>query len=286
MTVIIVLDETGRERQLADQITGMLEDTAELVSDITALTPPSVLRFRLLSPSAWRAESRAYVRRQIEASFARSAPSPTEEAEAQKKEITYRASTLAGWWMTEGRTMLDSAGEPQSLVAPKALHHTGLRYASNQLYRFVVHEAVHQWQISSSNPAIMPIPMLGRDTTAPHQGLIHLAEGHADWVMEEVARRLFGPDTPPAADLRRSWRFRGQTAVMKWMARTVANAEAVEQAEAQTRRIRSQGRHWVEIAIKGAGGVIPFNRVWQDVRYVPTADEVSYPDKWLGRVGL
>ncbi|WP_413116271.1 hypothetical protein ACK1X7_37190 [Streptomyces sp. CY1] len=286
MTVIDVLDETGRERQLADQITGMLEDTAELVSDITALSPPAVLRFRLLSPSAWRAESLAYIRRQVEASFARSAPSPDEEAEARKTEITYRASTLASWWMTEGRTMLDSAGGPQSLVAPKALHHTGLRYAGNQLYRLVVHEAVHQWQIASSSPAIMPVPVLDRDLTAPHQGLIYLAEGHADWVVQEVARRLFGPDTAPAADLRRSWRYRGQTALIKWMARRVANADAVERAETQIHDLRGQGLHWVALAIEGAGGVIPFNRVWQDASYVPTADEVAYPERWLSRVGF
>ncbi|MEV5778579.1 hypothetical protein AB0L49_46575 [Streptomyces antimycoticus] len=151
MTVIDVLDETAREHQLADQITGMLTDTAELVSDITALTPPPVLRFRLMSPAAWRAESMAYMDRQTEASFARLAPFPEEEAQSRDADRAYRAATLASWWMVEeGRTMLDSAGQPQTLIAPRALHHTGLRHDSHRLFRSIVHEAVHQWQIASS----------------------------------------------------------------------------------------------------------------------------------------
>ncbi|NEW77752.1 zinc-dependent metalloprotease [Streptomyces rhizosphaericus] len=285
MTVIDVLDETGRERQLADQITGMLEDTAELVSDITVLTPPSVLRIRLLSPKAWRAESMAYLRREIEASFTRSAPSPAEEAEARKAELAYRASTVASWWMVHGRTMLDSTGEPQTLIAPKALHHTGLRYASNELYRFVLHESVHQWQIATSRGAVVPIPILERDLNEPDRAVMHLVEGHADWVVQQVARRLFGSDKPSAAQLRPSWRYRGQTALIQWLARRVAQPDALEQAGSQMERICNEGLHWVESVVKGVG-VIPFSKIWEDPWCVPTTDEITNVEKWFLRVGF
>ncbi|MEE4597596.1 zinc-dependent metalloprotease [Streptomyces sp. DSM 41524] len=285
MTLIDVLDETGRERQLANQITGMLQDTAELMSEITAWTPPPVVRFRLLSPKAWRAESMASLRREIRASFTRSAPSPEEEAEAHKAELTYRFSTMASWWMASGRTMLDSAGRPQTLIAPKALHHTGLRYASTELYRDVLHESVHQWQITASHSAVAPIPTLERDRKEPDRALLHLVEGHADWVVQEVADRLLVPGKPPAAQLRRSWRYRGQTALIQWLARRVTQRGAIEQTRGQTERIRDEGLRWVESAVEGVG-VIPFSKIWEDPWCLPTTAEITNIEKWFHRVGF
>ncbi|MDN3060090.1 hypothetical protein ACFV4E_15570 [Streptomyces hygroscopicus] len=286
MTEIDVLDETERESQLADQITGMLEDTAELVTEITALTPPSRLKFRLLSPKAWRAETMAYLDRETEAVFGRSAPSPEEATQSRDAGRAYRAGMLATWWMVEeGRTMLDSAGQPQTIIAPRALHHTGLRYASHQLFRSIVHDAVHQWQIASSDRAIMPIPVVPHDDpTVCYQGLVHLAEGHAEWATQAVARRLGGPDKP-FAELPRSWRYRRQSALMKWMARRVANAEAVKQAEEEAGRIRIDGARWVQSAIEGVG-VAAFNKIWQDTTYVPRQEEVTNVERWFSRVGL
>ncbi|MFD8339866.1 zinc-dependent metalloprotease [Streptomyces solisilvae] len=285
MTVIDVLDETGRERQLAAQITGMLEDTAELVTEITALTPPPVLRVRLLSPAAWRAEAMAYLRREIEGRFADSAPSPQEDAEARKAERLYRAGTVATWWMQPGKTVLDSAGRPQTLITPKALHHTGLRYASHELYRFALHESVHQWQIATSRGAVMPPPILKRDPTQPDRALMHLVEGHAEWVVQQVAGRLFGPDRTPADQLRRSWRYRRQTAIIQWLARMVAQPGALEQAADQMERIRSEGLCWVESVVEGIG-VIPFSKVWEDQWCLPTTDEITNVELWFHRVGF
>ncbi|MBL1115283.1 zinc-dependent metalloprotease [Streptomyces sp. 110] len=284
MTVIDVLDETAREHHLAAQITGMLTDTAELVSDITALTPPPVLRFRLMSPAAWSAESMAYLRREIEGRFAKSAPSPEEEAEARTAERLYRTGTADIWWMTHGSTVLDSAGRPQTLIAPKALHHTGLRYASNELYRFVLHESVHQWQITASRGAVMPLPILKRDIRQPDRALMHLVEGHAEWVVQQVAGRLFGPGRTPAP-LRRSWRYRKQTAVIQWLARRVAQPAALEQAGDRMERIRSDGLRWVESVVEGIG-VIPFSKVWEDQWCLPTEDEIADVEQWFHRVGF
>ncbi|MDW6057872.1 zinc-dependent metalloprotease [Streptomyces sp. FXJ1.4098] len=178
-------------------------------------------------------------------------------------------------------------GEPQTIIAPRALHHTGLRYASNQLYRLVVHESVHHWQIATSRGAVMPVPFLRRDIEVSHQSLVQLWEGHAHWVVQEVARRLFGQDKRPAAQaLRRSWRYRRQIELMRWLARRAHGDDVLGQAEGRLHQIRGQGLRWVEAAIEGAGGVGPFNKVWHDPWYAPTADEVTNPERWFSRVGF
>ncbi|MBZ3906547.1 zinc-dependent metalloprotease [Streptomyces griseiscabiei] len=305
MSTIEVLDETGRAPRLADEISTILHTALPTVKAITRMNPPEVIRIRLVSPRVWRTETSAYIERKVSGSFARSVPSEPEKAEARQLQHMYRASMAVSWIMCNARTVTDPAGEPQTLIAPRALHHTGLRHHPGALYRMVVHESVHQVQMATSRGTVVPIPFLPRDLDTPERAVVQLMEGHAEWAAQQTAHRL--RDQAPTADgpLRRSFRYRRQDALIRRLARwAVDGAQSLAETETETpapapapapalvvgnggledigQALHRDGIRFVEAAVE-ALGVDTFNRIWHTPDLVPLAGELTAPERWFSR---
>ena len=104
------------------------------------------------------------------------------------------------------------------------------------------------------------------------QAVMSLLEGHASFVMNEVARDR-------VADLgrmRRSLKERRQAGgVEKAFQRAIGFESKVMQYDAGERFVR---------ACVDAAGIAGFNLVWSDEANLPTTEEIAEPRRWLARV--
>jgi len=105
------------------------------------------------------------------------------------------------------------------------------------------------------------------------QSLMTLLEGHASFVMNEVARgRVQDLDRMRNA-LKQRRRSRG--GVEKAFQQAIGFDAKVQQYTAGERFVRKT----VELA-----GMDGFNRIWQDEAYLPIREEVAEPTRWVSRV--
>jgi coenzyme F420 biosynthesis associated uncharacterized protein len=105
------------------------------------------------------------------------------------------------------------------------------------------------------------------------QGLMSLLEGHASFVMNEVAR-----DNVNDVDrMRRALSTRRRASSME---RTFQKAIGFEQKIRQY----DSGERFVR-AIVDRAGMSTFNLVWRSAADLPTLEEIGEPDRWLTRVG-
>ena len=104
------------------------------------------------------------------------------------------------------------------------------------------------------------------------QSLMSLLEGHASFVMNEVAR-----DQVRDVDrMRRALSARRKT---RGVERTFQRAIGFDQKVAQY----DVGEAFVRGVVDRAG-METFNLVWSDAAHLPTLDEIRSPDAWLARV--
>jgi coenzyme F420 biosynthesis associated uncharacterized protein len=105
------------------------------------------------------------------------------------------------------------------------------------------------------------------------QALMSLLEGHASYVMNEVAR-----DHVNDVDrMRRALSARRKASSLE---RTMQKAIGFEQKIRQY----DTGEHFVRSIVDRAG-MSTFNLVWRSPGDLPTLDEIGAPDRWLARVG-
>ncbi|KAA6214999.1 hypothetical protein CP973_39005 [Streptomyces albofaciens JCM 4342] len=280
---VSVRDETGRAGRLARLVRQVLAEAAPRLEEITGLATPTVT-FRLVTPRAWRAEVVAYVERGVQQAFAGSEVSERERAEAAQKVESWRKTVAWTWPMQEGMTLTDPGGQPQTLIAPRALHHTGLRRDRPALHRFLVHECVHHGQILASQGAVVPPRLSVRRYAFDDRAVPVLFEGHAEWAERRYTSETFGG--PTATDvLRRSWRYRLH---QRHLHEHTRRAQPPTSAEPPGPVLdpRADGARFVAAAVAGIGDLARFNKVWHDRSLVPTDDEIHQPEAWLRRVGL
>jgi coenzyme F420 biosynthesis associated uncharacterized protein len=105
------------------------------------------------------------------------------------------------------------------------------------------------------------------------QGVMSLLEGHASFVMNEVAK-------DHVADLDRmrkalAERRRRASGVERTFQRAIGFDKKIEQYDAGERFVRD---------VVSRSGMQGFNRVWLAPESLPTVEEIAEPDRWVARV--
>ena len=105
------------------------------------------------------------------------------------------------------------------------------------------------------------------------QAMMSLLEGHASFVMNEVAR-----DHVQDVDrMRRALSARRQSSNLeKTLQRAIGFEQKIRQYDTGERFVRT---------IVERAGMSTFNLVWRSADDLPTIDEIGEPDRWLARVG-
>ena len=111
-----------------------------------------------------------------------------------------------------------------------------------------------------------------RDLFVQMQGLMSLLEGHASYVMNEVARDHVGD----VDRMRRALQARRHgSSVDRGIQRAIGFEQKIQQYEGGERFVREV------IARAGMDG---FNRVWSAPDHLPTLEEIREPARWVERV--
>lgn len=112
-----------------------------------------------------------------------------------------------------------------------------------------------------------------REIFARTQAMMSLLEGHASYVMNEVAAR----SVPDLARIQRALAERRSTrGVEQAFQRAIAFDQKVAQYAAGERFVRE---------VVARGGQDALNQVWSSSSNLPTRDEVAEPARWVTRVG-
>ncbi|MEU7158511.1 hypothetical protein [Streptomyces chrestomyceticus] len=281
-----VRDETRLAPRLARLARHVLAEAAPRLEEITGLVTPTVT-YRLVTPRVWRSEVVAYVDRGLRQALAGSEVSARERAEAEYKVASWRKAMARSWPLFEAMTLTDADGRPQTLIAPRALHHTGVRRSRLALRRMLVHECVHHAQIFASQGAVVPPRLSVRRFACDDRAVPALFEGHAEWAERLHTLESFA-SLPPADALHRSWRYRLHQHINRELPRR-GQRHTVPPPDPGDRALdpREDGARFVTAALAGVGGdVAKFNLVWRDRCLAPTDDEIRQPEAWLLRVGL
>jgi coenzyme F420 biosynthesis associated uncharacterized protein len=140
-----------------------------------------------------------------------------------------------------------------------------------QLRRAVAEARVStEWR--SANLLMFLMTPEQRDLFHRMQAMMSLLEGHASFVMDEVARDHVR-DLPR---LRRSLKERRSVSGMeKTFQRAIGFDSKIRQY--------SSGEAFVR-AVHGRGGMRALNLVWLDEANLPTFQEIAQPERWLARV--
>ncbi|MFM9760780.1 zinc-dependent metalloprotease [Streptomyces scabiei] len=268
-TRFTVLDEIQRHPDLAEQIDRILHRVAPTVTEITDLPLPEEVRFRLLTPKAWRDETRKSHHRTLARDIA------DLELTAQEIDVVRAGLRIMGfvpvlvWPLVLGSTQAAADGRRETIIAPRALHHGGLLVDEPALHQMVAHELVHQVQADARSGAVWTT-FFPQKRGITGRGASAVLEGHADWADHHVTARLFGAP----ADHRqspKSWRYRTHNA-LPGIRRLGPSREAYE-----------QGSRLIAHAV-AAGGTDLVNQVWKDAVFLPTEEEIADPDAWVRRI--
>ena len=270
--MIEVRDETGRNEDIAQRIRHMLAEAAPLVEKLNPLPLPSRVRFRLVWPHRFR-----------EACYQDSVSASRRdrgELELTADQIRDMEAVLAGLrdeykllWLVQGmvtRFVDASRTETETLIAPRALEHSGIRHDDPYLFKLTVHELVHHQQLPTLKDARWPtfFPEIG-----PLKGRAfdYVLEGQASCVDAQATTIVYGaPVVSTARDL--STPFFKQ----HWA------RHDVQELTARLRPSYDVGAAFVDYvaAHHGMGAV---NRVWEAPHLLPSLKEVTLPFAWLDR---
>ncbi|MFE7116044.1 hypothetical protein ACFU99_11560 [Streptomyces sp. NPDC057654] len=282
MTQCEARDETRYNKGLSRRIQQILDEDAPALDAVTQLRPP-VSVYRLLTPSAWRREVDAYIVRAIERGFGGVGPSAREQAEADQLRRTLRQMTAHLWLQYEYMTVTTAGNEPQTLLAPRALHHTGLRRSPQALRRLILTVHLHHGQIAASSGTALPLALRVRRSRYDNRAVQHLMSGHAAWALGQLPDAPAGPPHP----LRRSVRHRFQTEWDRQRQRRALAAAGQQEPPPDPGPLPEEaGEKFVAAAIAGAPSIERFNEVWTRLELMPTVDELDDAQQWLRRVGL
>ncbi len=297
-----VRDETGTNGALATTVTDTLTAAIPVIEKVTELPLPRCT-FRLVTPRVWRSEVRAYVRRSLQGAMDISPPTLEDARQAGRTQKRWRSKVRWRWPLMNGMTITTLDGVPETLICPRALHHTGLTKTFSGLPRFVIHEGVHQAQIHYSAGRVVPPRLSPRPDPTEDRMVDALAEGHADWAEILVTYHLSGQQFPQEETARTSLHTpirqgllyaRNRTAVRWEQARhgtTPPPPASRDELRAYLLR-RSQPAHPVGPEFMFVQETMPpscgdlWNFVWTNRDLVPTRAEFEDPPMWRQRVGL
>lgn len=267
-----VLDDTCHHPDLAERITDILTTVASPVEEITGLTLPPDVRYRLMTPKAWRQETMEDKRRILLQDTADLGLKPDQTSPVEAALTITRIVPVLVWPLVLAATVTASDGQEETLIVPRALHHSGLLADEPSLVQMVAHELAHHAQAAHS---FMPawrtwFPQL---RNMPHPRIVSKAvEGHAHWTDQQVTKRLYGA---PVDDRQapRSLRYRLHNHI-PGIRRLGPSREAYE-----------KGATFIAYVVAHAG-LDQINRLWKDTSLLPTEDEFTHPQSWLDRTAL
>lgn len=284
MTAFDIRDETtGGHQALATRIEKAARQAAPHVEKVTGLPLPTV-RICLMDRQAWLDESiRPLVAAVAEAERSGAAD---RAAMARVQSTALQVELKLFWVLRRGLSVseqaVDGTCSARYLMVPDAVRHMGLVRAPLGLERMIVHEVVHQAQISTSGGRVVP-PQGGGPDPGP------FVCGHADWAEAQITHTLWGA-APTDERLRPSLRYRRSV----WLRRMqIRLAEALTSAQVErpprVPRVTEADpavTHFVGTTIARAG-LAPWNHtVWREPNAVPSPEEVQDPQAWMTRMGL
>ena len=270
----IVLDETRRNADLRDRILGILDTVAPHVAETTGLPLPAEVRYRLLTPKAWREEHRKNYDRVLARDITDLELTPAEIDGTRAELKVAGIFPILVWPLMLANTHRAADGQRETIIAPKTWRHAGLLANEPALYQVVAHELVHHLQAEARRGVIWKtfFPDKRGMGDIPRSSFTFVLEGHADWTDRQVTTRLFG--TP--ADHRqapKSWRYRLHNG-LPGIRHLGPSREAYEQgAVLIAHAVDAHGTHGV-------------NRIWKDVSLLPTTEEIADPGVWARRLSV
>ena len=288
---ISVRNEAGH-RGIAHQISGIVDEMAPRVEKYTGLEVAGTVR--LVTPDVWASAVMAHANW----SLARATTTKERASAAQAGELWGRRSRWL-WAQYPGITVMTQDGQPQTVIVPEALKHTGLRRTNQGLIRFVTRQCVLLAQYSASQGAVVPPPIAARSDSFgdPERGIDALSNGHADWAEQLASADLLGQLTPEHP--RPSRYARRQVArVPRRNALAVRSAQLLHRPTplpVQQPDLGTPAAGWAfdpaSVAFVSITtdfvGLAQWNRiVWGNPRWTPDSDEIQAPHTWLRRVGL
>ncbi|MGW0822531.1 zinc-dependent metalloprotease [Streptomyces sp. NPDC002845] len=264
-----VLDDTRGHPDLAEQISGILHRVAPMVKELTDLPLPSEVRFRLLTPKAWRDEFRMNQERILARDIA-DLELTSQEIDAARGGLKIMGFVpVLVWPLMLANTLAAADGRRETILAPRALRHGGLLADEPALHQVVAHELVHQVQADARSGTVWKTFFPQKRGITP-RGVSAVLEGHADWADRQVTTRLFG--TP--ADHRQS---------PKTLRYRLHNRLPGIRRLGPSRAAYEQGSRLIAHAVEAHGtGLV--NQVWKDVTLLPTDEEIADPDTWIRRI--
>ncbi|MFF5307619.1 zinc-dependent metalloprotease [Streptomyces sp. NPDC013161] len=271
-TRFTVLDDTQRHPDLAERIDQILRQVAPTVTEITGLPLPAAVRFRLLTPKAWREEFRQGHLRTLARDIADLDLLPTEIDGARLGLKIATFSPVLLWPLVPARTQKAADAQRETTTSPQALHHCGVLTDEQFLVQVVAHELVHHIQAEAVGDTVWTSHFLPkRGVLASPKSVSTIVEGHATWAERQTLKRLFGT----AADFRegpKSWRYH------------LHNGTPAIPRLGLSRDTHVQGSRLVALAVDEYGTGL-LNQVWKDLTLLPTKREIADPATWICRIG-
>ncbi|NBM14924.1 zinc-dependent metalloprotease [Streptomyces sp. GC420] len=268
MTTINVRDETGRNSQLAEDMSVFLTKAAPYVEQITGLALPHTVTVRLLTVPDLAKDFSAFIRRQVERDTTDAELTARERKKVAALPIDAGRAARTLWAVDASVLVANTVGWPSTLVVPKALAHQGLLSDPDGLCELLVRVLTEQAQVEACRGVLVPggaWPPVREDQSP----VVQLSTGHACWAGRRTTPLVLGK---PVSDRQRrpSWTYRRQAALVFLR----------ERGQRGRRLLRSTA--FVEQAMDSIGSE-GFNRLWTMHELVPTLDELRHPDQWLRR---
>ncbi|MGP4051680.1 zinc-dependent metalloprotease [Streptomyces sp. 2A115] len=269
MTVFTILAATRRHSDLGERISAILHTVAPIVEETTSLCLPPEVRFRLVTPTMWRDEFRQNRERALARDVADLVDLPEEINRVRAALKVTSVVPVLVWPLMLAITVKAADGQSETIIAPRALHHGGVA-DEPLLHQVVAHELVHQLQAEARSGVVWRTYFARLREIRPN-GVVAIAEGHAQWADQQVTERLFGEPTDHRTQARRSLRYR------------------LHERTPRIRRLRppralyEQGARLIAHTVE-VGGTDLVNRVWKDATLLPTDGEIADPDAWTDRL--
>ncbi|MFF4755290.1 zinc-dependent metalloprotease [Streptomyces sp. NPDC002514] len=273
MTEIVVLDDTRRHPELTERITELLSEVASPVAEVTGLALPPTVRFRLVTPRAWRDETIKSQRRTLTRDIADLPLKPDDISPAQTALKFMRVIPVLVWPLVVGATMAAADGQEETLAAPWALHHSGLLADEPSLVQMLAHELTHHLQAAAIADNTGWRTWFPTQRNLPHSRIVStVVEGHARWTDQQVTTRRYGaPVDHNRAPKSLRHRIHSRIPGIRHLGPSPAAYSA--------------GARFFE-SVAASAGVDHINRVWKDPSLLPTQDEFASPLSWLDRTGI
>jgi hypothetical protein len=267
MYSINVKDDTGSNKELAEQIDTMLTEAAPYVEKTTGLSLPGAVAVTLVDGEGLGTALGAFVRRQDERETAGVKLTAPQQRRVDLRPMSTRTAARHFWMTDESHLVDNGMGRPTTLLVPEGLEHQGLN-APDQLLDLLVRALAKQAQVAACEGNLIP-PLFSPVLQPTQHAVKALSTGHARWTSNEVTPQILGRAVVrnrrlrPGAYLGR--RLLGRLVLAREERRIKGAVAFVGQALA-------------------AVGPERFNQVWSVDGLVPTLDELRHPAQWVRRV--